>query len=170
MSLAEAICAHCLMPFMKEIGQLNRAEREGAPVYCSRQHAGAGKRHDLIPPDAEKKASKAAYDAQYRLDNADALKQKKADYFQRTYDPVKAAIERQKRMPAHVEYCRQPAYRVKKADYDRRRQASKDFGEFAEASLLLQDLEKEVLSRATRYEIGLTNGIINKAQKRRRAL
>jgi hypothetical protein len=36
--------------------------------------------------------------------------------------------------------------------------------------LLLDDIEHEIAERASKYEIGLTNGTINKAQQRRRAL
>ena len=84
------------------------------------------------------KKEKAAYDREYRKKNLAWIKAKKADYFQRTYDPVKAAKERKKRMPEHVEYCRQPKYRAYKRKYDRKRRASK-FGEFAEAYEALKD-------------------------------
>lgn len=65
----------------------------------------------------EKIALKAAYDRDYRKKNAVRIKADHAAYFQRTYDPVKAAIERKKKMPVHVEYCRQPIYRAYKQGY-----------------------------------------------------
>jgi hypothetical protein len=71
------------------------------------------------------------------------LRIKKAAYFQKTYDPVKAAIERKKRMPRHVEYCRSPEYRAKKREYDRARKLSR-FGEFSEAFEALEQLQKEI--------------------------
>ncbi len=42
---------------------------------------------------------------EYRRKNRAALKAKKAERHKRTYDPVKAAVVRKKRMPRHVEYC-----------------------------------------------------------------
>jgi hypothetical protein len=43
------------------------------------------------------------------------LKAKKRAYFERTYDPRKAAVERKKRMHLHVAYCREPRYKVVEA-------------------------------------------------------
>ena len=74
------------------------------------------------------------------------------------------------RMPKHVEYCRQPEYRAKKHDYDKKR-SEDEYGEFAEAWRLLQDLEKEIRSQATAYERRVANGYYTRnAQKRRREL
>lgn len=71
-------------------------------------------------------------------------------------------------MPYHVEYCRRPEYKVKKREYDLKYRAERQFGEFAEAFMVLSDIEREINDRATRYEIGRDNGTINKAQLRRR--
>jgi hypothetical protein len=89
------------------------------------------------------KKAKAAYDRKYRKKNRARLRAQKAAYFQRTYDPVKAAKERKKKMPAHIEYCRQSWYKAWKKKYDGNRRASK-YGEFAEAYALLLALEKEI--------------------------
>jgi cell fate (sporulation/competence/biofilm development) regulator YlbF (YheA/YmcA/DUF963 family) len=89
------------------------------------------------------KEAKAAYDREYRRKNRKRLKAQKAAYFRATYDPVKAAKERKKRMPYHIAYCRQPWYRNYKREYDRRRRASQ-FGEFAEAYEALKALIKEI--------------------------
>ncbi len=131
---------------------------------------GLAKRLVNPPSDAEKKAQKAAYDAEYRARNNARLKARKSAYYQRTHDPVREAEIRKRNMPRHVAYCQRPEYRVKKAVYDRQHLAHKAFGEFAEAALLLQNVEKEIASRATRYEIYQMNGTLNKAQTRRRAL
>ena len=111
---------------------------------------------------------KAEYDAKRRIELADHIKTQKAAYFQRTYDPDKARVERKERAAQHAEYCRQPEYRKWKSQYDRKHRANKYFGEFAEASLLLNDIEREINSRASRYEIYLQNGILNKIQQRKR--
>lgn len=89
------------------------------------------------------KAQKAVYDKKYRARNKERIATRKAAYFQRTYDPVKAAKERKKRMPYHVQYCRQPWYKKWKREYDRERR-SKRFGAFAEAHKVLLMLRKEV--------------------------
>jgi hypothetical protein len=89
------------------------------------------------------KKAKAIYDRKYRKRNRASLKAKKAAYFQRTYDPAKAKKERKKRMPQHVEYCRQPKYKAWKREYDRLQRARK-FGGFAEAYEVLKELQKEI--------------------------
>lgn len=103
----------------------------------------------------EKIALKAAYDRDYRKKNAVRIKADHAAYFQRTYDPVKAAIERKKKMPVHVEYCRQPIYRAYKQGYDRQRRASV-YGPFAEAYhvllLLRAEIRRQMPNRFERYQ------------------
>ena len=89
------------------------------------------------------KEAKAAYDRTYRKKNRARMKAQKAAYHKRTYDPVKAAKERKKRMPHHVEYCRQPKYKAYKRGYDRQRRANM-FGEFAEAFEALKALQREI--------------------------
>ena len=96
------------------------------------------------------------------------LKAKKSAYFQRTYDPEKARIERVANMARHVEYCRQPEYKAKKHVYDKRRYANENFGLFAGVYMVLSDLEKEIDSRASDYEIRKANGTLNKKLQRRR--
>jgi hypothetical protein len=90
-----------------------------------------------------KKQKKAIYDKKYRKLNRARIKANHAAYFQRTYDPTKAAKERKKRMPYHVKYCRQPWYRAWKRDYDRRRRAGA-FGGYADAYKVLVQLVTEV--------------------------
>jgi hypothetical protein len=119
---------------------------------------------------AERKEQKAIYDATYRLRDIAARKAKKAAYYQRTHDPAKEAAARKLKMPKHIEYCRQPKYKAWKSEYDKKHLAKKAFGEFAEAALILRDVENEIAARATKYEIYQTNGTLNKAQTRRRAL
>lgn len=89
------------------------------------------------------KKAKAAYDSKYRKKNKKLIRARKAAYFQKTYDPVKAAKERKKRMPQHVLYCRQPRYRAYKRGYDKARRAAK-FGPFAEAQEVLLLLKAEI--------------------------
>lgn len=160
------VCAHCGNPVSQPAGAINRALKLGRRIYCDRACSGLGRRkhksHDL------RRAEKATYDREYRKLNLAKIKENKRAYFKRTYDPVAAAEHRKARMPAHVEYCRRPEYKEWKREYDRKFRARKDFGPFADAALLLNDLEREISARQSRYEIMSTNGTLNKALRRRR--
>ena len=90
-----------------------------------------------------KKLRKAAYDRRYRKLNRERIRANHAAYFQRTYDPIKAAKDRKKRMPEHVKYCRQPWYRAYKREYDRKRRAG-EFSAYSDAYKVLLQLVKEV--------------------------
>jgi len=48
---------------------------------------------------------------------------------------LEAAKARKVRMPLHIEYCRQPAYKAWKREYDRRHRAA-EFGELVKGPLL----------------------------------
>lgn len=169
MTLRPIWCAWCNEQVFKETGAVNRARKAGLYLYCGRVCFGLGRRSPNPPSKEERVAAKAAYDAEYREKNKSALKVKKRAYFEKTYDPVKAAAHRKTRMPYHVEYCRKPEYRAKKREYDIKHRARQDFGEFAEAALALRDLEGEVAHRMSRYEIYAANGTLNKVLQRRRA-
>lgn len=162
----KVVCAHCGRKVERSTGHVNRARKLGLNVYCNRKCAGLGRR--VFKTKAQKVEEKRLYDMEYRRKNRKMLKEKKRTYFQRTYDPVKAAKVRAARMPYHVEYCRQPAYKRWKRRYDERYRANRIFGPYAESFLLLQKIEKEIASRMSKYEIGLANGTINKAMHRRR--
>lgn len=162
-------CAWCNEQAMKEAGEINRARRSGLYLYCSRACAGLAHRNQSPPTPEQKVAAKAEYDAEYRRKNRAMLQAKKRAYHLQTYDPEKAAEVRKQRMPLHVEYCRRPEYREKKAAYDRRNLAEKHYGPFAGAALALRDLEGEVADRMSRYEIYAANGTLNKVLQRRKA-
>lgn len=168
--MKQMICPQCGASFETRVSYVNRAEKIGAPLYCGKVCSGLARRRAVPLTDEERKAAKRAYDAKRRVALAERLKAEKAAYFQRTYDPVKAAEDRKARMPKHVEYCRRPEYREWKSEYDRKRRANQMFGEFSEAFMLLQDIETEIAARATRYEIYSANGTLNKALQRRRSL
>lgn len=159
-------CARCGCKSDKPNGAVNRARKIGAPVYCDKNCAGFARK--VNKAREQKKEDKRLYDAEYRAKNRALLKVKKANYFQRTYDPAKAAQDRKLRMPAHIEYCRTPEYRAWKKAYDRRYRGNKLYGEYGEAFSALLELENEVLSRMSRYDIDLMNGKLNKRKQRRR--
>lgn len=161
------VCAYCSTVGRRRAADVKRAISANAYLYCNLTCAGMARRA-APKAEAQRKAQKAEYDKHYRALNRNRLRQQKAAYFQATYDPKKAAIERKRRMPRHVEYCRQPAYREKKAEYDRKRRAS-EYGEYAEAFLLLQSVAQEVNERISRYEIYQEQGRLNKSTRRKRA-
>ena len=164
------VCPQCGTPAQKRAQDVNRAKRAGMRIFCSRVCSGLARRLVSPPTPEQKKAAKAAYDREYRMRDVAARRAKKAAYFQRTYDPAKARKVRAARMHLHIEYCRQPAYRQWKREYDKRYLANKNYGPFADAFLALVEVENEVASQATRHEIYAMNGTLNKAQARRRAM
>jgi hypothetical protein len=161
---AAFICANCGKASEKEAGAINRANAGGFNLYCSRECSSIGRRKGKTPEQL--KAEKKAYDEQYRAKNRARLKAQKAAYYAKTADREKEREIRKERMPQHVEYCRRPEYRAKKHEYDRQYRA-REYGQFGDAYLLLVDIQKEVLSRASRYEIDLANGKLNKRRKRK---
>jgi hypothetical protein len=169
----EVACSHCHDLFETKVAYVNRAAKIGANLYCGRVCAGLARRLKSPPTDEQRRAAKAAYDAKRREGaRREEILAKKRDHYYANRERIQAiqAEYRKAHMQRHVEYCRQPEYRVRKSDYDRRRRANLNFGEFCEVALLLSEIEREIAERASKYEIYLTNGTINKAQQRRRAL
>lgn len=166
MSMPRVHCGHCNAIVKQSTSAINRALRNGSRIYCNKECSGLGRRKHKTKE--QKIAEKRAYDVEYRLKNRKLLKTKKREYFQRTYDPIKAAVVRKARMHLHVAYCRNPAYKRWKRRYDREYRAQKLFGPFAESFLLLQKIEHEVSTRMTRYEVYQTNGTLNKTLRRKR--
>lgn len=162
------VCEHCGKSIERRAGHVNRARKVGAKQYCNKTCFGLANRSPIQKTKEQKAAEKRAYDIEYRRKNLAVIKARKRAYFDRTYDPVKAAIERKKIMPRHVEYCRRPEYRAYKKGYDRQYRANKDFGPFADCFLLLTDIDKEVNARMTDYDVRLANGTLNKRQERKR--
>ena len=160
------ICPQCQISVNKSPSAIGRAARDACPIYCGRICAGIGRRKGKTKEQLTEQ--KRQYDIGYRAKNRALLKVKKAAYFQKTYDPEKAAIYRQLRMPKHVEYCRSPQYRQWKHDYDQVYLAKRNFGEFWESALLARDIRNECLSRMTDYEIRLEKGTLGKSQQRKR--
>ena len=158
-------CAHCGKAILKSVGNVNRARKIGAKLFCDQRCFGLSRRKGKTK--AQKVEEKRLYDMAYRAKNRALLKAKKRAYFQRTYDPVRAAKERKKRMHLHVEYCRQPRYKAWKREYDRKYRAS-EYGPFADAYMLAINLNREIKTRMTRHEIYAQNQTLNKRQTRAR--
>ncbi len=160
------ICAHCGKESSRRNSDVNRAIRKNAPLFCGKVCFGLSRRQQKTK--AERVEEKRLYDIQYREKNRKLLKAKKAAYFQRTYDPAQAAVKRKERMPRHVEYCRRPEYRAWKREYDRQYRALRDYGEFSDCFLLIQDIRAECLSQQSDYEIRFAKGRVAMTQQRKR--
>ena len=169
MSLIRLQCCWCGISFKR---RLILFKLNGPICYCGRKCASMGRRKRKTL--AQKKAEKAAYDRRYRAINLQEIKRKKREYFQRTYDPEKAAIERKKRARWHVEYCRRyyadPKNHAGKVEYDRKRRDRIHFGAFAECYELIRKIDEEVASKMSDYEIRLQQGTLSKAAKRKKQL
>ncbi len=160
------ICVYCGKESERMVGHINRAKKLGAPIFCNKTCFGLNRR--LHKSKEQKVAEKRLYDMKYRKKNREEIKVKKAEYYQRTHDPVKEAKARKSRMHLHVEYCRQPEYKEWKKSYDRAYLARKSAGEFWESKMLLLQLKEEIDSKMDRYERSIEKGYYNKAQHRRR--
>jgi hypothetical protein len=158
-------CAHCGKTADRPAGHVNRSRAQGLKLYCGRRCFGLDRRKHKTK--AQKIEEKRLYDAEYRSKNLAMIKAKKAAHFRATYDPKKARIDRKKKMPRHVEYCRRPEYKRWKREYDRQLRA-KEYGPFAEAYQLALELNREIKARSNNYEIRQANQTGNKAQKRAR--
>jgi hypothetical protein len=160
------LCGYCNFIVPQSQSSIRRALREGKPLYCNRVCSGMARRVTLD----QKRETKRVYDARRRTEKAAEISAKKQAYYRRTRDPVKEHERRRNNMGKHVEYCRRPKYRASKAAYDREHRA-REYGEYAEAYLLLLDLEREIRSRATSYERLRARGYYTRsAQQRRREL
>ena len=135
-------------------------------LFCGRACAGLSRRE--VRTKDEFVAAKAAYDRAYRDKNRDVLKVKKHEWHLATYDPERERIKRKARMPQHIEYCRRPEYREWKKAYDRQYRCKTIYGPYWEAASVVMDLDQEIHSRASDYEIRTANGTLNKALQRRR--
>jgi hypothetical protein len=164
--MIEFTCAHCGRKARRPPGHVNRSRAQGLNLYCSRKCSGLGRR--LNRSKAEKVEAKRLYDIEYQRINRPKRLAQKREYHRQTYDPLVAAIERKKRAPWHLEYCRRPEYRKWKSEYDKKYRASRTFGPFAEAYLTLRQIETAIRERITDYEVRQEKGTLNKSQQRRR--
>lgn len=158
----ELTCPICQTTYQKRIAHISYRQKQGANnFFCSRACAYESRRDHK--PVEQQKAEKAAYDNRYR--KRDYVKVKRAESHKRTYDPERQRAYNQSRMAHHVEYCRRSEYRAKKKDYDQQYRAKKNYGEYWESALLIQQIEAQYDQR----EVRQINNLQNKTQKRKRA-
>lgn len=165
MNFVKFVCPICKNKSKKYVGHYNRSKSIGAPVYCSRECAGIGRRDGKTIE--QKKKEKSEYDKNYRRNYSDEIKAEKAAKFKIDYanNPEKYRKERERRYPEHLKYISTPEYKAWKKDYDERHLANKQYGDFAEAAIVLKRIEIELESKA----IKAANGIIfNKSSQQRK--
>ncbi len=157
------VCIGCSCSFKKKIGAYNYQINKGIDrFFCSRYCFYESRKGHKS--EEQKKAEKAAYDLIYKEKNIETIRVRRHNYFKRTYDPAKAAIHRKGRMKEHAEYCRRPAYRAWKAEYDKQYHAKKNYGEYWECHLLASQIQAEYDDKAVRQ----ANELHNKSIKRKR--
>lgn len=98
----------------------------------------------------EIQAKKSEYDKQLRQsDKREVILAKKKETYLKNHEYYLQQGKERRSKPEnkqkHLEYCRQPEYRAKKALEDRPRLAKKSYGEYWECALLWDEIHKEVL-------------------------
>jgi hypothetical protein len=167
----KGICCHCGKEYtVKNTGSYNRSKRLGLPVFCNKVCFGLSRRTNET--QEEKKVYKQWYDLFIRASRTEdekiLLSLQALVLFHLDYkaNPEKYKEERQRKMAAHIEYCRQPEYKKYKKGYDEQYRAKKDYGEFWECAIILKNLDKEIDYRESKRQ----NKIYNKSTtKRKRA-
>jgi len=163
-------CAYCGKEGVKHISKYHWSIKEGLNQYCNRKCAGLGRRTNET--EEEKKVYKQWYDLFIRASRTEdeyilyTLQKLVLFHLDYRVNPEKYKKHRQRRMPAHIEYCRQPKYKEYKKAYDEQYRAKKDYGEFWEAAIALKNLDKEIDYRESKRQ----NKLYHKSStKRKRA-
>lgn len=156
-------CNYCGKSVEKETGHVNRAKKLGNGLYCNQRCSGAAKRHGKTIEQL--KEEKRLYDIEYRKKNGEYRKQQMIKYNSSPAGRAMQKRNREKFKESHLEYCRTPEYRKWKREYDKKHRSKKEYGEFWESAILLNEIETIIDNRQTKQELQL----INKSQKRKRA-
>lgn len=134
----------------------------GLNLYCSRKCSGLGRR--VHKTTEQLKDEKWWYDAFNRQAMRDIIKKKKAEYFHRDYksNPDKYKAVRRSRKEYHRLFIQRPEYRKWKQKYDEAYRAKKMYGPYAEAALILKQIEAIIDAGEARID----KNCHNKKQKR----
>ncbi len=167
-TMVEIVCPFCSCKKMKYKGHVNRANKIGAPVYCSKLCSALARKDNKSIE--QKKSEKAEYDRVYREKNEAALKVKRHNWFMQDYaaNPEKYRQFRKDKYQKHLEYLSTPEYKAWKKKYDRRYHSSKKYGEFGECAVLLEEIEQILVQHIPRHERYVDKNSYNKSQKRKR--
>ena len=160
----KAICAYCKKEAELRTGDVNRAKKLGVPIYCNRVCAGLGRRVNRTAEEWKK--IKADYDRQRRIDLADELKAKQKAYNESPAGRATQKRHRDKSKDYHKAYIQSDRYRQWKKEYDEKYVAQTNYGEFWEASIILNKIETILLP--VRREVKVQKGTYNKSKQRKR--
>lgn len=151
-------CAYCGEQITKKI------HKGCKNAYCNRECSGLGRRNNKT--EQQKKEEKRLYDIEYRNKNIESIKEKNKTYFKKHYEanPEKYRQKRKDNYKRHLEYLNTPEYKAYKKEYDKKYRAKKQYGEFWESAIILQDIELQIDNREVKQQLNL----INKSQKRKR--
>lgn len=155
-------CEHCNLLLNKRPVDVRRALKVGMKLYCNRVCAGLGRRTNKSLD--QKKLEKQEYDRQYRLKNKDRIKEKKQAYNRTESGRETQKRNRDKMKERHLEYCRTDKYKQWKKEYDLKHRAKKNYGEYWESAILLNEVFEFIPNREIKQQLQLTN----KSQKRKR--
>ena len=169
----------CLRTFDKPRNYYSRTEVRGGGHYCGKPCSQTARR--VFGPemsDDMKRARKATYDREYQSKNRDRLRAEKRAYYQANKAQLYAKhsarmksdpVYRNKYKAAQARCQARPEWKARKAKYDRRYRAEREYGEWADAYLTLLDLDEEVEAAEPSFvALAIAKGNLNKKQTRRR--
>lgn len=159
-------CDTCGRPFERKPGQANRTG--SGRHFCALACAGAFRRVGA----AALKERKRLYDAEYRATNLARITAAKAAHYAATKDREKERAIRKKNRERHrayiAAYNADPANKAAKRAYDAALRASA-YGDFAECSRLLLDLERLIRQRCPdKYERQKARGYFERVNAKKR--
>jgi hypothetical protein len=152
-------CKYCGKEISKQVGHINRANKMGYGLYCNQTCSGLDRRTSID----DKKQVKAHYDKKLR--QSEVYKWYRAFLFQaqNSENPQKFINQRKRLYKKHLAYLQTDDYKKYKKQYDERFRATKKYGQFGEAALILFSIQKIVDNRRAKQDAGL----INKTKKRK---
>lgn len=158
------ICAYCGKEGDKSSGHINRANKQGLKLFCSRVCFGLNRRVNRT--DEEWKKIKADYDKKRRAELKDVIKAKQKAYNESPAGRAMQKRHREKRKEQHAAYIKTEKYRKWKQVYDKTFHAKANYGEFWEAAIILNDIETIV--KPQKLEVKIQKGLLNKSTQRKR--
>lgn len=167
-------CPQCGKEADKQAGAVNRAHGAGLKIYCSRECSHLGRRD----PGTKDRIKARIREYWQRPENKERKKRRNAEVYQQQkaelYAAHKARMEtdpgyRAKYKAAQQRCQDRPEWKAHKRGYDRRYRATREYGEMAEAYLVLLELNEEVeRQEPDRVELYRAKGTLNKSQGRKR--
>ncbi|TSE11262.1 hypothetical protein [Aquimarina algiphila] len=137
-------CNHCGKKVNKTQGAINRALREGKPMFCNKQCHWESRRFTT----EKKKAIKREYDKEYRKKNFERIKKRNQQYNKTEEGRATQKRNRENRKDKHLEYCRKPDQKekTKKRDFERYHQRNHGLDVFdRKKRCLVCEKEKSIL-------------------------